>query len=258
MYRVLAENAEVRERRDQLRHPDVQEARAAGDGAEPGLELGHHQAAGPGEVDVLLPLRDPRHLQPLRRRLDGRPPRERRAGDEAHRGNVRAAGDRPGPADRSTPTAAPSMTSKSVALLLADLGVTQEPLAAERLRRQPVLRGAVQDAQVPAGLSRALRLASRTRAPTAAPSSTGTTASIATAASACSRRTTFTTASPISASPRGPRPRPPRTPRIPSAFLLACPRRRRRQLRFGSTHQRWRRSTPRRLTKLEPLLSHSR
>ena len=45
--------------------------------AQPGLELGHHQAAGPGQVDLLLPVRDPRHLQPLRRRLDGRPPRER-------------------------------------------------------------------------------------------------------------------------------------------------------------------------------------
>ena len=53
----------------------------------------------------------------------------------------------------------------------------QDPLAAARLQRQPVLRGAVQDAQVPPGLPRALRLASRTRAPTAATSSPGTTAS---------------------------------------------------------------------------------
>ena len=33
MYRILAANREVRERRDQLRHPRVQEARAAGDRA---------------------------------------------------------------------------------------------------------------------------------------------------------------------------------------------------------------------------------
>ena len=37
--------------------PGVQEARAAGHGAEPGVELGHHEAARPGEVDVLLPVR---------------------------------------------------------------------------------------------------------------------------------------------------------------------------------------------------------
>src|SRR6185312_6920848 len=44
----------------------------AGDGAEPGVELGHHEAARAGEVDVLLPLRPARHLQPLRRGLAGR------------------------------------------------------------------------------------------------------------------------------------------------------------------------------------------
>ena len=41
--------------------------------AQPGVELGHHQAAGSGEVDLLLPLRHPRHLQPLRGRLDWSP-----------------------------------------------------------------------------------------------------------------------------------------------------------------------------------------
>lgn len=44
MYRVLDANQQVRERRDQLRHPPL---------------LGHHQAARAGEVDVLPPLRDP-------------------------------------------------------------------------------------------------------------------------------------------------------------------------------------------------------
>jgi len=34
---------------------------------------GHHQAAGTGQVDLLLSLCHPRRLQPLRRRLDGRP-----------------------------------------------------------------------------------------------------------------------------------------------------------------------------------------
>jgi transposase InsO family protein len=46
----------------------------------------------------------------------------------------------------------PSMTSQPVALLLATLGVVPSPLPAPRLRRQPLFRGPVQDAQVPAGL----------------------------------------------------------------------------------------------------------
>jgi putative transposase len=51
-----------------------------------------------------------------------------------------------------------SMTSKPVALLLADLGVTQSQLPGPRVQRQPVLRSAVQDAEVPAGLPRPVPL----------------------------------------------------------------------------------------------------
>src|SRR5712692_7538055 len=39
--------------------PALLGSRAPGDGTEPGVELGHHQAARTGEVDLLLPLRDP-------------------------------------------------------------------------------------------------------------------------------------------------------------------------------------------------------
>ena len=56
----------------------VHQARAGGHGAEPDLVLGHHQAVGADQVDVLLPLRRARHLQPLRGRLDGRRPGETR------------------------------------------------------------------------------------------------------------------------------------------------------------------------------------
>ena len=63
--------------------PEVQEARTAGHGAEPGLVVGHYQAAGAGQMDLLLPVRDPRHLQPLRGRLDARLARERRPGQAA-------------------------------------------------------------------------------------------------------------------------------------------------------------------------------
>ena len=80
MYRILAaHHGGVRERRDQLTHPAVRQARAAGRAAERAVVLGRVQAEGPGEVDLVLPVRDPRRVQPLRRRLDGAVPRERAA-----------------------------------------------------------------------------------------------------------------------------------------------------------------------------------
>ena len=74
--------------------------------AQRSLELGHHQALGPGEVDLLLSLRDPRHLQPLRRRLDGRAARERGAGRAPDRRDLREARHSRRASSRSMPTAA--------------------------------------------------------------------------------------------------------------------------------------------------------
>ena len=71
------------------------QARARGHRAEPGLVVGHHQAARPGEVDLLPPLRHHRHLLPVRRRLDGRHPRIRRPGREADRRHLRQAEHQP-------------------------------------------------------------------------------------------------------------------------------------------------------------------
>src|SRR5437016_6185322 len=51
--------------------PAVSEAGAAGDGSQPGVELGHQQAAGAGEVDVFLSVRDSGYLQPVRGGVDG-------------------------------------------------------------------------------------------------------------------------------------------------------------------------------------------
>ena len=59
MYRILEANEQVHERRNQLRHPKHAKPRARRDGSESGLVVGHHQAPGPGEVVVLLPLRHP-------------------------------------------------------------------------------------------------------------------------------------------------------------------------------------------------------
>ena len=79
MYRLLAADGEVRERRDQLDPPAVRQAGAARERAEPRSgSWDITKLLGPGEVDVLLPVRDPRRLQPLRRRLDRAAPGDRR------------------------------------------------------------------------------------------------------------------------------------------------------------------------------------
>ena len=76
------------------------------------------------EVDLLLPLRDPRHLHPLCGRLDGRLGESAALAEELIADTFAKQRIRPGQltihADRGS-----SMTSKPVALLLADLGVTQ-------------------------------------------------------------------------------------------------------------------------------------
>ena len=51
-----------------------------------------------------------------------------------------------------------SMASKPVAFLLADLGVTKVAQPPARLQRQPLLRGPVQDPEVPPGVSPPVRL----------------------------------------------------------------------------------------------------
>ena len=70
MYRVLA--AATRERRAQARHP----AYTRGNAPESGLVVGHHQTQGLDPVPLLLAVRHPRPLQPLRGGLDGRAPRK--------------------------------------------------------------------------------------------------------------------------------------------------------------------------------------
>ena len=84
MYRVLDSREAVQERRAQRSHPRIQETRADGDGPEPGLVLGHPAAAGAEEVELLLPLRHPGHLQPLRPGMDGGGSGELRLGRPAY------------------------------------------------------------------------------------------------------------------------------------------------------------------------------
>ena len=81
--------------------PAAREARAGRARRQPVLVVGHHEAGRAGEVDLLLPLRRHRHLQPLRRRLDAGHPR-------AKRPRRAAARPTPSPSRASTPASSPS------------------------------------------------------------------------------------------------------------------------------------------------------
>ena len=125
MYRILAaKHGGVRERRDQLTHPPYAKPELLAQRPNELWSLGRQQAQGPGEVDLLLPVRDPRRVQPLRRRLDGPVPGERAARQGADRAGDRAAEDHPQGADAARrPRRA--ATRQAGAFLLADLGITK-------------------------------------------------------------------------------------------------------------------------------------
>jgi putative transposase len=95
MYRVLAENSEVRERRNQLRHPRYAPPELLATCPNQLWSWDITKAPRPRQVDLLLSLRHPRRVQPLRRGMDGRAPRDRRLGRAAHRGDL------PPPADHA-------------------------------------------------------------------------------------------------------------------------------------------------------------
>ena len=100
------------------------QAGTAGHRAEPGVVMGYHQAQGAGQMDLLLPLCDHGHLQPLRGRLDGRPGESGALAKRLIEDTCEKQDIEPDQliihSDRG-----PSMTSKPVALLLSDLGVTK-------------------------------------------------------------------------------------------------------------------------------------
>ena len=164
--------------------PDLPQAATGGHRSQSGLVLGHHQAVGAGEMDLLPPLRDPRHLQPLRGGLDAGQPRKRTPGRAVDPRDGRQAGRRSRPIDDP---------QRSWAVdAFADRGPTpghagdhQVPQPAARLRRQPVLGEPVQDAQVSAGVPRPLHQHRTRPGASAASSSTGRTTSITTGAWAC-------------------------------------------------------------------------
>ena len=79
----------------------VYRTRARGNAPESGLVVGHHQTQGLDPVPLLLAVRHPRPLQPLRGGLDGRAPRKCAPGGAPDCGDLPEAGHRPAPTHHS-------------------------------------------------------------------------------------------------------------------------------------------------------------
>ena len=85
MYRILDEHQEVRERRDQLRHPQYTKPELLATGPNQLWSWDITKLLGTNQVDLLLSLQHPGCLQPLLRRLDDRRTRIRQPGRGADR-----------------------------------------------------------------------------------------------------------------------------------------------------------------------------
>ncbi len=139
------------------RSSGLPKTRVAGHRPQPTVELGHHQAAGSGQVDLLLSLRHPRRLQPLRRRLDGRAPGRRGTGQAIYRGDHRQA---PGSRRPAHHPRRPRQGHDFQAGRLSDGRPRrhQDPQPALCFRRQPVFGKPVPHHEVPPGVPGSLRL----------------------------------------------------------------------------------------------------
>ena len=156
MYRLLARRAEVQERRDQLRHPAY---------AAPELLARHPNELWSWDITKLLgPVKWTYFylyvmLDVFSRYVVGWMVTHGESATLAERFIHETCARQGIGRDHLTIHAdrGQAMTSKSVAFLLADLD--QDAFAAPRVERQPVLGGPLQDAEVPPGLPRPLRLA---------------------------------------------------------------------------------------------------
>ena len=217
MYRVLDAAHEIKERRDQVRRPHYAAPELLATRPNEVWSWDITKLLGPGQVDVLLSLRHPRHLQPLRRRLDAGPARERRPRRAPHRRDLREARHSRRASSRSMRTAAPSMTEQARGAAAGRPRRDQNPQPPARVERQSVFGSAVQDAQILSAVSRAVRIARGRPRVWAGASFPGTTRSTATADSGFSRRPSCTSARPPRSARIGSRcSRPPTRP-IPSA-----------------------------------------
>ena len=92
MYRILEAHQEVKERRNQLRHPIYAKPELLAQGPNQVWSRDITKLKGPA-MDLLLPVRHPRYLQPIRCRLDGCLPGIRIIGKKVDRTNLRKTDD---------------------------------------------------------------------------------------------------------------------------------------------------------------------
>jgi transposase InsO family protein len=136
-------------------------------------------------------------------------------------------------ADRGSP-----MTTKPVAFLLADLGVTKSHSRPHCSNDNPYSESQFRTLKYRPDFPPSASAASRTPTPTASASSPGTTTSTATPGSGSTPRPTSTTAAPSSSAPGEPTSWTPRTPPTPNGSSASHPSHRRYRPRPGSTSPR--------------------
>src|SRR5665648_448225 len=137
-------------------HPPGQgQTRAARRRPLAGVDLGHHQAARAGQGDLLPAVRADRHLLPVQPLLDHLPGRGLPAGHRLHRRGHRAQRRRPAHRARR-PRHLDDLPTRLGAA--GRPGCDPLPLPAPGQQRQPVLRGTVQDPEVPARVPVLVRL----------------------------------------------------------------------------------------------------
>ena len=166
MYRILAASQPVRERRNQLTHAQLHQARAGRDRTERNLVVGYHAPSGTETLDVLLPVRVARHLQPICGRVDGRRTESSALAARLIEQTCLKQGIEPETLTLHSDRGAPMTTQVHRATARRPRG---DPLAQPPpgQRRQPLLRGAVQDPEVPPRLPRGGSTTSRPRPPSA-------------------------------------------------------------------------------------------
>ena len=157
MHRILAENGELRERRNQLRHPQYKKPELLATAPNQVWSWDITKLLGPAKWTYfhLYVILDIFSRYVVGWMVAGRETAElakRLIADTCDKQGI-VAGDLTIHADRGT-----SMTSKPVALLAGRPGSDKDAQSAPRLGRQPVLGEPVQDPQVPARVPRSLRL----------------------------------------------------------------------------------------------------
>ena len=163
MYRILADSAEVRERRDQLRHPHYTKPELLATAPNQVWSWDITKLKGPAKwiyfyLYVILDIFSRYVVGWMLAQHESAGLAKRLIDETCAKQNIRE-GQLTIHADRGS-----SMSSKTVAEKLCRPWRRQDPQPAARLQRQSVLRDPVQDAQVPARLPRALRLpGARTR-----------------------------------------------------------------------------------------------